>query len=35
MATEELTQIKRCDHAMIRWLCNVKTEQKNSTEDLR
>ena len=35
LSTEELGRIKRCDHAMIRWLCNVKIEQKQSTDDLR
>ena len=35
LSTEDLSQIKRCNHAMICWLCNVKMEQKHSTEDLR
>ena len=35
LSTEDLSRIERCDHAMIRWLCNVKIEQKHSTEDLR
>ena len=26
LSTEDLSQIKRCDHAMICWLSNVKTE---------
>ena len=35
LPTEDLSRIKRCDHAMIRWLSNVKIEQKHYTEDLR
>ena len=35
LSTEDLGRIKRCDHAMIRWLCNVKIEQKHTTDDLR
>ena len=35
LSAEDLSRIKRCDHAMIRWLSNVKIEQKHSTEDLR
>ena len=35
LSTEDFSQIKKCDDAMIRWLCNVNTEQKHSTEDLR
>ena len=35
LSTEDLTQVKICDHAMICLLCNVKIEQKHSTEDLR
>ena len=35
LSVEDLPQIKRCDHAMICWLSNVKIEQKHSTEDLR
>ena len=34
LSTEDLGRIKRCDHAMIRWLCNVKIEQKHTTDDL-
>ena len=32
---EYLSQIRKCDHAMICWLCNVEIEQKYSTENLR
>ena len=35
LSTEDLSRIKRCEHAMIRWLCNVKIEQKYSTVVLR
>ena len=35
LSTENLSQIKRCENAMIRWLYNVKIEQKQSTENLR
>ena len=34
LSTEDLLQIKRWDHAMIRWLSNSKIEQEHSTEDL-
>ena len=34
LSTEDLSQIKICDIAMIQWLSNVK-KQKHSTEDLR
>ena len=34
LSKENLSQFKRCDHAIC-WLCNVKKEQKHSTEDLR
>ena len=35
LTTEDFSRIKRCDHAMIRWLSNVKIKQKHATEDLR
>ena len=35
LSTEDLSRIRRCDHAMIRWLSNAKLEQKHSTGDLR
>ena len=35
ISTEDLARIKKCDHAMIRWICIVKIEQKLSTEVLR
>ena len=35
LCREDLSQIKRCDHAMIHWLSNVKIKQKHSTEDVR
>ena len=35
LSTEDLSRIERYDHATICWLCNVKIEQKHSTEDLR
>ena len=28
ISTENLACIKSCDHAMIRWICNVKIQQK-------
>ena len=35
MSTEDLSRIKRYDHAMIRWLSNAKILLKHFTEDLR
>ena len=35
LSKDDLYRIKRCDHAMLRWICGVKITQPHSTESLR
>ena len=35
VSKEDLYRLKRCDHAMIRWICGVKIMQPHSTDSLR
>ena len=35
LSKDDLYRIKRCDHAMLRWICGVKITQPHTTESLR
>ena len=35
LSVDDLYRLKRCDHAMLRWICGVKLSQPHSTAELR
>ena len=34
LCKDDLSRIKRSDHAMIRWICGVRLDQQHATDDL-